>query len=535
MQDEQSLDFLLQNFSGGINESIDDMLISINEAAKANNIKLDNGILESAAGYAEYAFNSLCPIHVKTLMCFNNLQVNGLLVAGDGKIYHYKNNVWTLIKSGMSSDYYDYVNFEVVDYSTNPGTNHDCMIIGNGIDKTFVYRDDGQYRDLLNRTVITQEDASTHKITEYLMNGNGTQIATAVQPAHVNAYDTNIANMTYAPKLKFIELHMDRIWGSDGKNTVYFSSANKNGFDIDDWTYPKWPDYEVNNHGGYIDIPTWDGGSIIGIKTVFNDVVVFKNRNIFRIFGTYPGNYVKEQIFSTTGGIADKSIVQGENAAYFAAFDGIYLYNGSSVRRISDKIKNIWNNLNHNKDSNGVYYLSKAVGAWYNNKYLLAVPDSGSTVNNLLIELNTLTGAFMVHKGYTIASFIDFQDKLLFSNGIGQVIYEFNKGDKLYITPMDCYYESGTLFADSVDAKKATNELYVIAKGSGTINITGVTDYETPTSISIALTDNYKIYKLKFRNKGRTIKLKIQNVNGDFSTSTFSIKLIKFRFDADRD
>jgi hypothetical protein len=148
-----------------------------------------------------------------------------------------------------------------------------------------------------------------------LSNGvDNTQIydGTTIRDLMHDGYNSTPGAANKAPKGTSIMLHYDRIWiGGDSNNpdSLYFSTSNVNISDPEDWTYPVTPG-EANMHGGIIDVLTWDGGKIISVQAIFDDIIVFKSRNIHKINGVSPGTYSQVQVFASNGAIADKSVVR---------------------------------------------------------------------------------------------------------------------------------------------------------------------------------------------------------------------------------
>jgi hypothetical protein len=295
---------------------------------------------------------------------------------------------------------------------------------------------------------------------------------------------------------------------SANPNRVYFSAATVDGFFPDDWTYPQ-SEGEANQHGGFIDMPTWDGGNIIGLKVVFNDVLVFKTKTIFRVFGTYPGNYTKDQIFASDGAIADKSIAVFNNRCFFVAKEGIFVFDGTNVTKISDKICDTWDTLNKN-------CINKSAGYYYKGKYIVAVPEGSSTTNNLIIEYDMINDSFMFKRGRTINAFLEFDNRLLYTDASG-TIQEYNSGSAFNGQNILAYWETGTNDKGYPNAIKSSQYLYFIGSGNGTVKFICTTE-KGARELLVTLTTVEKPYKVKLKNKGRIIGLRIENVDGcDFS------------------
>lgn len=462
--DEQSRKYNIDAFIG-YNQAIDEQLLNSGATHDAQNFVIDDGILTVTKGNTKY-IPSQVPGGVKTLMVFYQNNADGtasktLLACSDTAIYKWNGTSWSAIKTGLSNGYFDYINYQ-------QGMT-DIVIFGNGSDNMMKY--DGS---IVNN-----------------LGGN-------------------------PPKMKSISLHYERIWGTGEKgnpNTVYYSAD----LNPENWNISE-------TEGGFIDIPTHDGGVCIGLSTIFDNVVIFKTYNIWKIIGTYPGEYQKVQVYSSVGAIAERSIVEGGTVAFFLAQDGIYVYDGVQTHYISDPIKKIIQNMNK-------AYASKAVGIFYDNRYILAIPEGDSTENNTIIEYNINTKQFIVKRGFNVNSFVVFDDKLLFSNNNGYVL-EYDKGDTFDGQPIEAYwYTPDTNLAMPNVVKRSTDLYMTLEKLYGNqLKIDGLFD-QKQRSVIVDLPDIKTDKKVKLRCKGRHMKLKISNVNG----SRFSLAMPQLHFDADED
>lgn len=485
MPDIYNYSFRIPSFASGINEFTEPHLIKPTEASTAQNCDISDGSLKRSNGNTLYS-NTGIGTAIKTLIQFYPGGVGQLIFASGGKLYKIVNNVVTQIGSGYSSDVWDYVNFQI--------DNTDVLILTNGVDNVKVY-DGTTFRDLRNYGILKDETGTT---TGYL-DGNNVVKSTLAQVT------------TLAPKGKFMDLHYERIWmagTTENPNRVYFSTANVDGFFPDDWTYPI-SEGEANQHGGFIELPTWDGSNIIGLKVVFNDVLVFKTKTIFRVFGTNPSNYTKDQIFATDGAIADKSIASAGNRCYFIAKEGMFVFDGTNVMKISDKINDTWETLNKS-------LLNKATGYCYKNKYIAAVPEGNSTTNNLIIEYDMINDSIMLKRGRVVNSFADFDNKLLYTNESDD-IQIYNEGNTFDNLPIIAFWETGISNQGKPDAVKTAQYLYFTGSGDGDVKFICKTERGLKEKI-VTLTSIDKPYKVKLRNKGRIIGLRIENINGsDFN------------------
>lgn len=483
---------IFENFLGGINEAMDNNLLETNECSLAQNVNIDSGNLKSATLGTAFGDNS--GLMIECIMPYYKDGQGKLLVSGWGHIKIMNGTSYSTIISGRSSNYYDSVNYNV--------DGKDVIILTNGVNTPMIY-DGTTIRDMKNRRKSYDDEG----------NFNGYYDANEIYHPFIEAVET------YAPKCKYVELHYERIWlcgDADNPSKLYYSTADVNGFDPEDFTSPV-TEEEVNQHGGEIDVWTNDGGKIIGLKVIFDDIVIFKDKNIFKIFGNNPTNYTKIQIFSSNGAIADKSIVNTHIGAFFINKDAIYLYDGTNVSPISQKISKTFKTLNR-------AYLNNAVAVFHNNKYILAVPEGTSTVNNLIIEFDLDRKNFVFKRGIVVSSFCEFDNELYYSANDGY-IHLYNGGPT-----GQAVYQTGMYDFGYVNARKDIERFYFIGSGNGDIKIKCITDRKTTEKI-VALSPTEKMYKVKLKNKGRILGYRIENINN----SSFTLKSCKAIVEVDVD
>jgi hypothetical protein len=474
--------FYINNFTGGVNQSKNASFISFNESPNMYNAEIEDGLLSTARGFIRYSQYGLNNAISAIGASFIN-DVPMVLIGSNNSIYKLTDTGVQSILNGYATDDFDFINFE---YKTNQ-----AFIFANGIDNLKVY-DGTTVKTLLNRRPVYDEATGALK---HYVDANGT----------IHATEATIT--TYAPKGKFIELYKDRLFmagDTEHPDRVYYSTAAVNGADIEDWTYPI-EEAEANMHGGYEEFPTWDGGHIIGLRTLFGEVTIFKNKQIIQLYGTYPGNYEQRTLFISNGAISDKSIVFGANRCFFLDNDGIYAYDGVNVVNVSEKIKDIIASLN--KD-----YLKNSVGVFYNGEYILAVPYGASTVNNMLIIFNPTRGTYRIIKDIEVKAMIEFQNKLIFSNSTGYV-YKFSDVYTFDGTPINMKFESCIYDGKAKNIRKYTEYLYFSAYGSGSVKISIKTDKKIIERI-FELTNTEQEFKRRVNNSGRNIQIIIENVNG---------------------
>lgn len=445
----------ISSFAKGINESVNEQLLSIDEASVASNVDVTGGTLARCKGFKEFN-EATVPSGHKTLLKHYTDGTGAMLVAVGKEMYKFDGDKFVKIKSDFTNNNFTYINYQT-DLT-------EITIMANGKDPTVVY-DGKEFRTLKH----SGKDSSE-----------------------------------LAPKGKYLALHKERVWitgDEENPNRAYFSKD----FDIDNWDAPV-DEIGANYGGGFIEIPSWDGGIIIGMKSLFDDVVIFKNKNVFRVFGTYPGNYNLVQVFDTVDGdILNNTITSLENSVVWASTDGIHSFNGTNTTLLSERIKETYSRINRE-------YSHLATAVIHNRKYILSIPIDDSKENNLIIELDMETGALVTKSGINATSFLELGKELYFTNK-DDIIYLYNTGDDFGGKPIQMRWESGYLSFGEQQARKILNRIYFTAKGPGKVKITCSTDRKDVHKI-IDIDDEFKFYRQRLRNKGRFLRIIIENVDG---------------------
>lgn len=458
--------YAIETFSNGINQSKKETLIDSLDAYKACNCNISKGTLKRSKGSTLYSTPASLTTPQKLMKLYHGA-TETLLGVYNKKVYKINGNTGTAIDAlTYNNSDFDFVNYQYKDI--------EVIIYTNGYDNVKMY--DGTTVRNLKMKGTASADASDN----------------------------------VSPIGKYITLNGERIWLAKD-NTLYFSTA----YDPDDWTVPL-TEEQANQHGGSIEIPTWDGGFIVGLRAMFDSVIVFKKKNVFRVAGTYPGDFAVTQIFNTINGkIIENTIAGIHNKAIWLTTEGLHVFNGSDIADLRPRISEYFGLINQSA-------IDKAVGIIHDDKYILAVPSIVTNTNNLVIEYDMVNGNFMTRTGFDILSFIEFGDDLLYLSSDGK-IYKYNVGETYNGTNIDSSWESGFYNAGATNAVKLFNYVYFTGTGNGSVKVSIFTEktLTTPVTVTIPLTSTQSVIKQRVRNKGRTFKVKIENINGaDFEISS---------------
>ena len=458
---------------GGINTGVDSSLIG-QDAVMIENATVRSGAIEPVRGPVKMDYSYVQGLN--SLMSYYRYGQHEIMCSGTGTV---SNAIWEWRNFGWQHIATNLINIGKFGWVNTNIDGKDLFIFSNGIDPVMKY--DGSK---------TTELKMLGKDSDYNNSGNR------------------------APKGRHLVMHYDRLWIADDYD-VYCSSVTANGgIDIEDFTTPTEPESEVNQHGAHISMYTYDGTRIVGMKAVFDDILIFKEKKIFKLYGTGPDNLQKIELFNATGAIAPRSIVSTPHGAFYINNDGIYMYNGSNVTKISNKIQKTWDSLFWR---NSDIMLSMSVGIFHDNRYIVFVRGSStSLVHTTVFEFDILTGEFTTRNlPYAVSDAINFRDKVIFACPADGYMYEYDAGEIVPFT-----WESGSLV--SPNATIEVDNIKLNTTGTGKVEISASNEKRTKKKIIDITKDGLKVKS--FSINGSQVKFKIKLLEGNLTIRKFDIE-----------
>lgn len=314
-----------------------------------------------------------------------------------------------------------------------------------------------------------------------------------------------------------ITLLYERLWGAVAQeypDRIYWS----NSFDAEDWEF-NFEDSE-NLGGGFLDVATFDGTRIRAIIAAFDDVLIFKDKSMHRLNGTYPGEFSLTQVYGSEGTLAPRSIVYNGEMLYFLSIDGLCAYNGMSVSTLAAagdrKLKDIWARINGTT-------IETACAVLKDNIIYLAVPLDGSIINTHVIEYDIKNGIYSLIELPGVDDWLILREgqkeTLLFLNG--DTIYQYASGNTFYGDPIDASWISPEITCGSLASRKQTGRIYMLVDAVAldvavdpAMKLTLISGDKTRVKIIPLKVGRNEIRK-RVKIRGRTFRFKIENQNGD--------------------
>lgn len=437
----------------GVDQSTNEGDISVSSSPDAMNIDTEEGMLKTSPGYSKY-ISVRPPAVPNSLIKYYKRSSTGsikkhLLIGSDLGIFYFDtdSSEWIQIHPAFESGIYDFINYQKDD--------EDIVIMADGVELPQKWNGEGNTETLLG---------CDHKFSSLC-------------------------------------LHYERVWASgetQNPDRVYYSAD----FNPEGWS---------GVQAGYIDIPTWDGASVKAVRTIYNDVIVFKDNEVYRIYGTYPGEYEVAQVYGTNGPIAARSIVSTGDMVYFLGKDGLCSYDGMRVKQITDnKLSKFFARMNKE-------YAGLAVSIIYKNKLYVALPIGEVEYNSHVIEVDLKRQTYMI-RDIRVSAFLKYDDKLLFCNH-NRFIYVYDEGDTYDGNVISSYWKTPKIDLGVKNAVKTSTTLYVRGKGESVndgackLKVTVLYDGKSKEKY-FTLPETEKTLRLRFNARGRYLQWIFENTDG---------------------
>ena len=301
---------------------------------------------------------------------------------------------------------------------------------------------------------------------------------------------------------RHLTLHYERVWAAgktDEPDTVCWSRA----YDPTNWENDS---NMPEAGGGFVMVPTFNGGRVLGLMNLFNDVVVFKDQDIFRIYGTYPGNYEIVRVHGIVGPIAERTVAPWSDRVFFLSREGLCAYNGVSAMPIDKgRARRFFENIDFEAAE------KTACAVIHKDVLRLALPEKGYTHNNTVLELDIRRDVWTIRRDIRVDDFLPWGEELLFVNDTGYV-YALDRGITHDGAPIRSYWQSPWMDFGRMGVKKRAGELRTF--GSGRLLLTQETE-RARHARTVHFGQKESLRRVNLRGVGNRLRLRIENRDGE--------------------
>jgi hypothetical protein len=186
--------------------------------------------------------------------------------------------------------------------------------------------------------------------------------------------DLTNPNGTHMPRAQLIATHVERVWVANTyENAVGYPNRLR-------FSHPLFP--ESWREDDYIDIVA-GGPRINAIVPFGGNLVVFKDKAIFAVYGFNEETFQVVEISRHLGAVSTNCVVSAPNGIYFYSNpDGVFFFNGTEIKDVFGNLRPM---LSGSSEITEGAVPSMSMG-FANNRLYLSLPKGNDTVNILTYD-----------------------------------------------------------------------------------------------------------------------------------------------------
>lgn len=334
---------------------------------------------------------------------------------------------------------------------------------------------DGTWDDITGSLTVTAGDSnftSFRTFKDTVLGTNGVDVPFKWDGTGNGATLTVPTGLT---KAKFVEIFQG--YTILAHVTVSATAHNSRGYWSTINTIETW------NAADNVDISPADGENITGLKTLGEELVIFKDRSIHKAIFTGDRDipFIIRKTRSEAGAVSGHSIQEIKNGLVFRAEDGLYYFDGNSSFKLSDRITTTLGGHNNARidDTTSIYQKTK-------NRYWSSASVGSATQTDEIVTWDAFNNAFSRYDGIPANVFalvyIGGEERVYFGDYAGFVYQAdtgLNDNPEGVETAIDAYfYTRWETYGDLIHDKNIEHAYIYYQFNNGTIDFSYSYNFE---------------------------------------------------------
>jgi hypothetical protein len=444
-------------YFSGINQAGGENSLPARFAIDAVNMDTDGGCLRVADGF--YKLNAI-PVpgngRIELLSSLKNASGEIPVVMTGGKLYALISNSWTLMHTASRQNANVTCDATMVRIGST-----DCLVIADGQNQLIKF--DGE------------------SVTAF-----GSAEGCSDMP------------------VSFLAMYRGRLFAAgdpENPDRLYYSVLPGSGRTVEDWGYVE---ASPAVEGGHTEVGSIGGDPIVAIKALSNQLLIFKKNSLYRLIGDRPSNYTIEHIDADMPTTRHTSIAVYGDVLYFVTRDGLYYYNGVTVRPCPD--------MRFIKNTMARAELAKCRAVIVGGKLYFNY-TSGMDDEMMVYDLEERK--YMRRNGFEISDLAAIGGKLIMINR-RRLLYEFGKSSSYDGEPIEAYWRTPRTDLGDKAAIKSPKMLYLRGRGDGIRVEVELDGKKIDYYARLPSDGETNVTELPVFNEGRCLSLTFSNMNGGF-------------------
>lgn len=383
---------LLSNFSGGINNAVDEMILPQTTAKICYNFSGKSGALTQYGGVSKFSLEDIDGT-LHQIMLPESVKII--------KMWYYKRN-----ENGVIDDR--------------------IIVLGSDMQLYNISLAECKGAQLIKGVVFNAVPTATN----YKL-GDADVLILSSSKDRMMVYDgiETPYVVSSAPQLSSMCIHYERLFATvENSNTLWFSDD----LDPTNWNI-------ALDAAGYIEMAD-EKGSLLKVLSFLEYVYVFRRHGIARVSAyTEQAQFAVSQLFYTSGQIYADTVTICGDRIMFLSDDGLYSFDGISATKVLTNISDMFGHID-NVNACGCYYLGTyylALRANFDDDQQILC-ETKEYSNNTLLSVNLFDASVTIIRGIDISCMLPLQSQKVskfllgtrssYSNYIG----EFNNNGVVY-------------------------------------------------------------------------------------------------------
>lgn len=269
--------------------------------------------------------------------------------------------------------------------------------------------------------------------------------------------------------------------------------------------------------GGYIDIGPTESDPICGIKALRNQLLIFKEKSLYRLIGDRPSSFTVERLCDLNSRVAHTAFVARGDGGFFMARDGLYVYNGVNAYRSND--------ADHIKKILGTVNTADCRAACTSNKLVFKL--DGPLLRDYCVEYDINRGCYMLRTGFMADAFCEYKGEVYMINS-NRYVYLYDNSDTYDGVPIEAYWKTPCTDLGDKGEIKGLVELYIRGESNtgSSICVETYSDGKQELYTVDGLDSPQVVKDVRLNGEGRTFAVRVSNLNGGHFSICAGLELL---------
>lgn len=336
-------------------------------------------------------------------------------------------------------------------------------------------------------------------VFDALAPGDAAQVRGGISDIHVN----------------YVETHFSRLFSAgdaEHPSRLYWSQPPGDTRTIEDWSMD---DDASTAGGGHVEVGNTSEDGIVGLCSLSNQLLIFKESSIYRLLGTTPDDFRVVQVNLKTERMHNTGLVKYGDTPFWLTRSGMYYHDGSQGRLAGSarRIRYILQNAD----------LTTCKAIENRDRLYFTCKRGAGDYDDSIVVYNMVEQTYMLRDGFHVIDICSYNGTMYLINE-NRYVYRFGEGDSYDGARIDAYWTTPKTDMGAKGVDKHLRKLLLRGEGDTIIIDYQVGIFTDSKRYMIPRTED-EICEISLQNRGRTVQFKIRNEAGSYFRLTGGVEI----------